>query len=67
MPTLYKVAKKILCTPDATSMPSERVFSIAGLLINNKKSSVCPSTVNKVIFIHDNYKLCKQILCDVDN
>ncbi|KYN50374.1 hypothetical protein ALC57_00011, partial [Trachymyrmex cornetzi] len=62
---LYKLAKKVLCTP-ATSTPSERVFSIAGLLINNKRSSVCPSTVNKVIFIHDNYELCKQI-CDADS
>lgn len=62
MPVLSKLAKKVLCT-SATSTPSERVFSIAGLLINNKKSSICPSTVNKVIFVHDNYELCKQLLC----
>ncbi|KYQ54031.1 hypothetical protein ALC60_07065 [Trachymyrmex zeteki] len=48
----------------ATSTPSERIFSTASLLINNKRSSVCPNTVNKVIFIHYNYELCKNILCD---
>jgi len=61
MPVLSKLAKKVLCIP-ATSTPSERVFSIAGLLINNKRSSVCPSTVNKVIFVHDNYELCKAVV-----
>ncbi|KYQ50145.1 hypothetical protein ALC60_10772 [Trachymyrmex zeteki] len=55
--------QSIMYSP-ATSTPSERVFSIVGLLINNKRSSVYPSTVNKVISIHDNYELYKNILCD---
>lgn len=58
-PHLAVFAKKILCIP-ATSTPSERVFSIAGLIYDGKRSSLSPITGNKLIFIHDNYQFCKK-------
>lgn len=57
MPVLTKLARKVLCIP-ATSTPSERVFSVAGLTITNKRSNLAPQNVNKIIFIHDNYDFC---------
>lgn len=59
MPLLSKLAQKVLCIP-ATSTPSERVFSIAGLTITHKRSQLSPHNVNKIIFIHDNYETCKE-------
>lgn len=61
MPLLSTLAQKVLCIP-ATSTPSERVFSIAGLTITNKRSQLSPHNVNKIIFIHDNYETCKENL-----
>ncbi|XP_045768236.1 zinc finger BED domain-containing protein 4-like [Maniola jurtina] len=57
-PLLYKLAKAILSVP-ATSTPSERVFSIAGLTVTAKRSRLSPSRVDKIIFVHDNYSRCK--------
>lgn len=59
MPLLTKLARKVLCIP-ATSTPSERVFSVAGLTITNKRSNLAPQNVNKIIFIHDNYDFCSE-------
>jgi len=52
-PKLSQLAQCILAVP-ATSAPSERVFSIAGLVIQAKRSSLAPENVNKIIFIHNN-------------
>lgn len=57
LPHLSKLAQKILCVP-ATSTPSERVFSVAGLTVTSKRSSLSPANVNKIIFVHDNYEKC---------
>jgi hAT family C-terminal dimerisation region len=38
----------------AVSAPSERIFSLAGVLINAKRSSLSPSTVDKIVFVHEN-------------
>ena len=51
--TYPKLARIVLAIP-ATSAPSERVFSIAGLTINAKRSSLAPSSVDKVVFVHEN-------------
>ncbi len=56
-PRLAKLARRVLAIP-AISAPSERVFSVAGLTVNAKRSSLAPSTVNKVIFVHENAELC---------
>jgi hypothetical protein len=52
-PRLATLARCLLPIP-ATSAPSERVFSIAGLTINAKRASLAPSTVDKIIFVHEN-------------
>lgn len=57
-PTLSQLARNILGIP-ATSAPSERAFSAAGLLISAKRSSIDPWHAQQVLFIHDNYNLVK--------
>lgn len=57
-PRLSQLARTILSIP-ATSAPSERVFSVAGLVINAKRSTLSPSVVDKVIFVHDNSVYCE--------
>jgi hypothetical protein len=52
-PQLSMLAKTILAIP-ATSTPSERVFSTAGLILSAKRSRLAPSKVDKIIFVHDN-------------
>ncbi len=52
-PTLACVAKRHLCIP-ATSVPAERVFSTAGLIINHKRSSLLPENADMLIFLNKN-------------
>jgi len=55
-PKLAKLAKSILCTL-ATSAPSERAFSSAGLTVTAKRNRLKPRNVNIILFIHDNFEL----------
>jgi hAT family C-terminal dimerisation region len=48
LPHLFKVACQVLCIP-ASSTASERVFSTAGRLIENR-TSLSPETVNNLLF-----------------
>ena len=48
-PNVVKLAKKYLCVP-ATSVPAEQVFSVAGEVINNKRSSLKPENVDMLVF-----------------
>lgn len=59
-PNLPSIAKVLLCKP-ATSAKSESSFSVAGSLIRQKRSSIDPTRVEKVLFLHDNYDIFKQI------
>ena len=49
---LSQVAIRTLCIP-ATSAPSERVFSVAGLTIAKDRARLAPQTANELIFLHD--------------
>ncbi|XP_064475601.1 E3 SUMO-protein ligase ZBED1-like [Ornithodoros turicata] len=53
---LCEVAFKYLCVP-ATSVPAERVFSTAGQIISDRRSSLKGKKVDMLIFIHQNYWL----------
>ena len=55
-PNISKLARALLAIP-ATSVPSERIFSLAGLAINAKRSGLLPSSVDKMIFVHENVHL----------
>jgi len=49
---LSVLASRILCVP-ATSAPSERVFSTAGLTISKDRARLPSQTANELIFLHD--------------
>ena len=51
-PHLANLAKRLLCIP-ATSAPSERVFSNAGLTIAKDRANLAPDTASELIFLHD--------------
>jgi hypothetical protein len=46
------LAARVLCIP-ATSAPSERVFSTAGLTIAKDRARLASQTANELIFLHD--------------
>lgn len=47
-PKLFKLFKELCCIP-ATSASSERDFSVAGNIVNNKRSVILPANVNNII------------------
>ena len=50
---LSKLAGKLLCIP-ATSIPSERLFSSAGTIVNKKRASLSPNNVDMLTFLCKN-------------
>lgn len=54
-PDMAVLARKIL-TIQATSTPSERVFSLVGLTVNSRRRRLDPTTVRDVVQLHENYQ-----------
>ena len=52
-PTLFQLVKRYLIVP-ATSVPSERVFSRAGLVLSKLRSQLGPESVNMLIVLNKN-------------
>lgn len=61
-PTIAHVARRVLSVP-ATSVPSERIFSAAGLLINKLRNRLSSSLVDNIIFLNKNKV---QHLCEIE-
>jgi len=53
LPKLFSVVQQVLCIP-VSSAASERVFSTAGRLLDKRRTSLAPSTVNSLLFLHSN-------------
>ena len=55
-PLLSVLARKFLCIT-ATSVPSERMFSEAGTIVDKKRCSLNPSNVDRLVFLHGNQSI----------
>lgn len=55
-PILSKLAKRFLITP-ASSVYSERLFSEAGLIYEEKRNRLAPERAEKIVFLHHNLPL----------
>ncbi|XP_070138891.1 E3 SUMO-protein ligase ZBED1-like [Drosophila bipectinata] len=53
MEALKSIAKQYFCVP-ASSTASERIFSKAGQVISERRSSLKPNIVNKLLFLNKN-------------
>ena len=54
-PTLFIMMKKRLCI-QATSVPSERVFSKSGQIVSTKRSRLLSKKVEQIVFLNYNLK-----------
>ena len=60
-PYLAQLAKTSLCI-QATSTPSERLFSKAGLTISKQRSNLKTDNVNSLLFLNQNSKVLFKLL-----
>ena len=58
-PLLSILARRILCTP-ATSAPTERVFSTAGLTMSNSRASMLPQNASNLVVLHDSWPVARE-------
>ncbi len=59
LPILSLLARRSLCVP-ATSAPSERLFSTAGLTIANARAGLLPDNAADLIFLHEAWPVMKE-------
>jgi len=52
-PLLAEIARKYLCVP-ASSSPSERLFSASGNICTKLSSSLDPTNLELLVFVHEN-------------
>lgn len=62
-PNIARVARKWLSVT-ATSTPSERVFSICGLVDSCKRSQMLGESIEAQVFVHNNYNECQNAIND---
>lgn len=55
-PKLFKLFASISCIP-ATSASAERVFSKAGLIVTNRRSTILPENVNNLIIASNKFEI----------
>ena len=58
-PQLAEVARSVLCVP-ATSTPSERLFSTAGLTVTKLRNCLKPDNVDALVFLNKNFEYLSQ-------
>lgn len=54
-PNLSRIAKKYLAIP-SSSVPSERIWSLAVNIITKKRASLLPENLDMLVFLHYNRK-----------
>lgn len=59
-PILAQLARRYLCVP-ATSAPSERVFSAAGITIANDRARLTPDHANDLVFLRHNWAVLEKL------
>jgi len=52
-PLLAEIARKFLCVP-ASSAPSERLFSASGNICTRLRSSLDPTNLELLVYVHEN-------------
>jgi hypothetical protein len=55
-PRLYAITQRLFSIP-ATNLSSERNFSYTGMTLTDKRSTINPDKVNKLLFIRSNFDL----------
>jgi len=53
LPLLGDIARKYLCIP-VSSAPSERLFSASGNVCTKLRSSLDPTNLEMIVYLHDN-------------
>ena len=59
-PHIAKVARKVLCIP-ASSAPSERVFSAAGLTISNLRAGLLPENASALVVLNQSWSVVEEL------
>lgn len=57
METYLSQIARVMLSFTATSAIVERFFSKAGILVTKRKANLDPMNIQKILFVHENYKL----------